>query len=107
MNGLNTRDIKKINYKKLRLTDHYKYLLIIKEEKEQTSKNSDKKGPPKKPTKTDVREWNELITKEETDTNRELFKKYFNFQTPTEMLKTVYTFNDRKKNNDLVNLIQS
>ena len=105
MNGLNTKDTKKINYKTLRLTDHYQY--ESEEEKEQTIKNSDKKGPPKKPTKTDVREWNELITKEETGMKRELFKRYFNFQTPTEMLKTVYTFNDRKKNNDLVNLIQS
>ena len=54
-----------------------------------------------------MRELNELITKEETGMNRELFKRYFNFQMPTAMLKAVYTFNDRKKNNELVNIIKS
>ena len=39
--------------------------------------------------------------------NRELFKRYFNFQMPTAMLKALYTFNDRKKNNELVNIIKS
>ena len=38
--------------------------------------------------------------------NRELFKIYFNFQMSTAMLKVVYTFNDREKNNELVNIIK-
>ena len=37
----------------------------------------------------------------------ELFKIYFNFQMSTVMLKVVYTFNDREKNNELVNIIKS
>ena len=60
------------------------------EEEQWTSKKSNKKEPPKKPIKTDVNELNELIIKKETGTNRELFKKYFNFQTPTAMLKNLY-----------------
>ena len=64
--------------------------------KEQTSKKSDKKKPPKKPTKNDVRELNKLITKEETDMNNELFKRYFNLQMPTAMLKDVYTMIERE-----------
>ena len=32
--------------------------------------------------------------------NKELFKGYFNFQRPSEMLKFVYNTNDKKKNND-------
>ena len=39
--------------------------------------------------------------------NRELFKRYFNFQMPTAMLKALYTVNDRQKNNELVNIIKS
>ena len=39
--------------------------------------------------------------------NRELFKRYFNFQRPSEMLKFVYNTIDKKKNNDLVNVIKS
>ena len=65
------------------------------------------KEPPIKPTKTDVNELNELITKEETDINRELFENYFKFQMPTLMLKTLYNLNDKKKNNLLVNTIKS
>ena len=73
INGLNAKDTKKINYKKLKLTDDYQY--ESEEEKGQTHKISDKKEPPKKPTKTDVRGLNELITKEETSVNMELFKR--------------------------------
>ena len=86
------------------LTNDYQY--EFEEEKKQTNKKSDKEEPPKKPTKTDVRELNELITKEETDMSRELFKRYVNFQMPT-AVKAIYTFNDRKKNNELVNIIKS
>ena len=104
INSLNAKDTKKFNYKKLRVTDDYQY--DSEEEKEQTSKNSDKKELLKKPTKTDVRELNEFIIKEQTGMKRELFKRYFNFQMPTAMLKALYTFNDRKKNNELVNIIK-
>ena len=50
---------------------------------------------------------NELVTKKETDMNRESFKRYSNFQMLTAMLKAVYTINDRKKNNELVRMIKS
>ena len=50
---------------------------------------------------------NELINKEKMGINRELFKRYFNFQRPSEMLKFVYNTIDKKKNNDLVNVIKS
>ena len=55
-----------------------------------TSQKSNEKEPPKNPTKTDVNELTELIIKKETGTKRKLFKKYFNFQTPTAMLKNLY-----------------
>ena len=105
INSLNTKDTKKINYKKLRLNNDYQY--ESEEEKEQTSIKSDKKEPPKKPTKTDVRELNELITKEEIGMNWELFKRYFNFKIPTAMRKAVHPINDKKKNNELVSMIKS
>ena len=50
---------------------------------------------------------NELINKEKMGINRELFKRYFNFQRPSEMLKLVYNTIDKRKNNDLVNVIKS
>ena len=39
--------------------------------------------------------------------NIELFKKYFDFQTPTAMLKTLYKLNDKKKNKQFVDVINT
>ena len=74
---------------------------------EQTSKKFNKKEPLTQPTKIDVNELNELITKEEIDINKELFKNYFKFQMPTEMLKILYNLNIRKNSIQLVNTIKS
>ena len=38
-----------------------------------------------------------LMRKRETGINNELFKKHFNFQRPSDMFKTVYNTNNRKK----------
>ena len=54
-----------------------------------------------------MKELSELITKEEAGINRELFKKNFNFQMPTAMLKSLFRAKDKKKNDDLVKLIKS
>ena len=89
----------------MRLTDDYQY--EFEEEREQTSKKADKKESPEKPTKAVLEEINKLVIKKETDIDRNLFKKYFNFQMPTAMLKAVYDKNDKKKNNDLINVIKS
>ena len=50
---------------------------------------------------------NKLIIDEETDVNEELFKNFFLFQTPSALLKDLYKTNDKEKNNELVNLINS
>ena len=54
-----------------------------------------------------MNELNELIIKEETDIDRKLFKNYFNVQMSSELLKNLYNLNDEKKNNLLVNKIES
>ena len=72
--ALNKKDAKKIDYTKLRFADDYLY--ESKEEK-QTDIKPDKKEPPKKPTKSDVTEFNQLINKDEVGINREFFKKTF------------------------------
>ena len=50
---------------------------------------------------------NKHITDEEENTNEELFKKYFNFQRPSDMLMFLSKTNDKEKNNELVNVINS
>ena len=74
------------------------FLLKSDDEQQQTSK---------KPIKTDANAFNKLINKKETDINKELFKKHFNFQRPSSMLKDLYQINDREKNNKLVSVINS
>ena len=43
-----------------------------------------------KKTKTDPNAFNEQIIKKETDINTELFKKHFNVQRPSDILKSLY-----------------
>ena len=45
------------------------------------------------------------IIDEEENINKELFKKYFLFQTPSALLKNLFKTNDKEKNNELVNVI--
>ena len=47
------------------------------------------------------------IAKEEIDLNEELFKKYFNFQRPTDMFILLNKTKDKTKNIELVNVINS
>ena len=80
---------------------------LKKKIKKQSDKKPDKKQPPKKSSKIDANEFNELINKEETDINSELFKKHFSFQRPSEILKAVYTTKTRRTNEKLVNGIKA
>ena len=50
---------------------------------------------------------NEQIIEGETEINKELFKNYFIFQKPTEMLKYLHDLNDKTKHNLLVKTIKS
>ena len=38
--------------------------------------------------------------------NKELFRKHFNFQMPSTMLKALHNTKDKNRNNPLVNLIK-
>ena len=96
----------------MKITDDYLYESEEEEEKEQqkeqqTSKKSDKKEPPKKPTKYDASKFNEWVNKKEKRINSELFKKHFNIQRPSDMLKEVYNTNDKNKNNKFGNVIKN
>ena len=89
---LSAKGKKKLDYKKIRLSDEYLY---SPEEEEQ------------KPTKDDYIIFIKQIIDEETDINNDLFNKYFKFQRPSDMLTLLNKTNDTEKNNKLVNLINS
>ena len=95
INSLSTKNRIKLDYKKLRLADIYDYLSDEEQEEEQ------------KEIITDANEFNERVNKQETDINTELFKKHFKIQRPSDMLKYLYQTKDRKKNTELVNMINS
>ena len=98
---------KRFYYKKLRLTDDYQYESEEEKEKQQTSKKLNKKELPEKPTKGNASNFNEWVNRKETGKNSEVFQKHFKFQRPSDMLKSVYKTNDKKKNSTLVNIIKS
>ena len=98
LNSLDTENRKKLDYKKLRLTDDYQYPSEEEDEQQQqTSKEFNKKEPLEKQTETDFDKLNEQIIKEEKEINEELFKNYFNFQRPTTLLKALYNLNNKEK----------
>ena len=68
---------------------------------------SEQQQTSKKLTKDDVNAFNERINKEEADINKDLFKKHFNFQRPSDLLKYLYETNDKEENNKLVSVINS
>ena len=91
INSLDTKNKEKLDFKKLRFSD-YQYLSEEEQEKKQ------------KPTKDDAIALNKRIFNKETDINEELFKKYFNHQRPSDMLKHL---NKTNENNKLVNVINN
>ena len=66
------------------------------QKKQQTSKKPDKKEPPKKLAKDDASNFIEWVNEKEADINSEIFQRYFKFQRPSDMLKSVYKINDKK-----------
>ena len=68
-------------------------------------RNQIKKKPAKKTEISDVKKFSDLINKEETGINRELFKRFLNFQRPSAMLKAVYNTDNKEKNRNLINVI--
>ena len=82
------------------------YEYDYEKKKKKLEKSLIKIEPPNKPTKIDAKEVHEFITKEEIGMNRGLFRKHFSFQIPTVILKVLYNKNDKKKNNDLINVIK-
>ena len=86
---MDTENRKRLDYKKLKLTDDYRYL------------------SEEEPIITDANAFNEWINKEETDINEELFKRHFNFQRPSDIFNSLNNINDIEKNNKLVDVIIS
>ena len=84
---------KKLDYKKLRLSD---YLYLSEEEQEK-----------QKLTKDDYKKLIEQIIDEETNINDDLFNKYFKIQRPSYMLMLLNKAKDKTKNNELVSVINS
>ena len=90
---------KMFDYKELRLSDNYLY--SSEEEQEEKQKEQEKQDE----KTTDLNEFNGQINMKEPDINKEIFKNYFFFQTPSELLKNLCKTNDKEKSSMLVNVI--
>ena len=58
-------------------------------------------------TKFNLNKFNEWVNKQETSINTELWKKHFGIQINSDMLKYLYQTNDKEKNNELLNMVNS
>ena len=107
--GFNTKNKKYFYYRKLGLTDDYQNESEEeeKEEKEQTSKKLDKRESLKKSAKDDWPKLKEWVSEKEKSINSEICQEHFRYRESSDMLRDLYRINDKKKNNDLVNLIKS
>ena len=80
-------------------------------EKRRTRRKKEKKEQEKQEKQdektTGLNKFNKWINDEEIDLNEELFKKYFNFQKPGDMLMLLNKTNDKTKSTELVNVINS
>ena len=103
INNLDTKNRKKLDCKQLRLSD-YQY---SSEEEQEEKQKDDQEKKQEEETITDANVFNEQINKEEKNINNELFKKHFNFQNLSVMLKSLSNINDIEKNNKLVDVIIS
>ena len=93
-NILDAKNKKKLDYKKLRVSDNYLY--------------SSEEEPEKQGEKTiDLSEFNKQIIDEQIDLDKELFKEHFKFQRPSDMLMLLNKTKDKTKNDELVNAINS
>ena len=52
-------------------------------------------------------EFFEYIGNKSKGINYDLFRKYFNFETPTQLTKALFEIKDKKKNNDFVEEIKN
>ena len=75
---------KKLNYKKLRLSDEYLY-------------SSEEEEEEKKPVKDDYKTLIKQIIDEETDINKELFNKYVKVQKLSDMIMLLNKTNNTEK----------
>ena len=112
IDSLNTKNRLKLDYKKLRLSDDYLYLSEEEQEEQKErfpikSDDKTKQQTSKKPTKDDLIALNKRINDEEIDLSKKLFNKCFNIQRPSDMLMYLNKTNYNKKNNELVNVINS
>ena len=76
-----------------------------KEEEERKKKKEQEKQEKQDEKTTGLNKFNKWINDEEIDLNEELFKKYFNFQKPGDMLMLLNKTNDKTKSTELVNVI--
>ena len=94
---MNAKNKKSLDYIKLRFSDNYLYSSEEKQKEEQEEKQEEEEQKKQDEKTIDVNEFNEQINKKETDINKELFKKHFNFQGPRNMYKLLIQQKTKQK----------
>ena len=98
---------KKLDYKQLKISDDYRYSSDEEqEEQEEQKEQEERKKQDKKPFHPEENiEW--MINKENTHVSKEIFRKYFQLESPSLMYEVLRKTNDKEKNSKLVNIFNS
>ena len=89
---MSAKNKKKLDYKHLKISSDYRYSSDEEQEEEQEEQEKQDKKPfdPEENIK-----W--IINKEDAHVNKEIFKKYFQLESPSLMYKVLRGTNDEEK----------
>ena len=94
---MSAKNKKRLDYKQLKISGDYRYLSEEEqEEREEQKEQEEQEKQDKKPFHLEENiEW--MINKEDTHVNKEIFKKYFQLESPSLMYKVLRGTNDKEK----------
>ena len=107
MDSLNAKNKKKLDYKHLKIIGDYLYSSDEEQEEQKEQKEQEEQEKQnKKPFDPEENiKW--MINKEDTHVKKEIFKKYFQRESPSLMYEVLRKTNDKEKHSKLVNIFDS
>ena len=106
---------KKLDYKQLKISGDYRYSSEEEQEEQEEQKNQEYQEEQEKQEEKQEKQKEEseeskflkYIENKSKDINYFLFKHYFNFTYPSDLVKKLFEIKDKKKNNDFVEEIKN
>ena len=112
---MSAKSKKKLDYKQLKISGDYRYSSEEEQEEQEEQKNQEKQEEQEKQEQKQEKQKEEskeskflkYIENKSKDINYFLFKHYFHFIYPSDLVKKLFEIKDKKKNNDFVEEIKN